>query len=139
MIDRRAFLKSSGVSLLFYGAGSIAGPPFLARAAMATADSTAGRRKVLVAVFQRGAMDGLAAVPPLRDDAMLRKLRPRLAMSGARSADAADRVIDLGVGFGLHPALRSFEPLWKEGRLAVVHQVGSPDPTRSHFDAQDYM
>ena len=139
MIDRRAFLKSSGVSLLFYGSGSIAGPPFLARTAMATADSTAARRKVLVAVFQRGAMDGLAAVPPLGDEAMLRKLRPRLAMSGARAADAPDRVLDLGVGFGLHPALQPFEPLWKEGRLAVVHQVGSPDPTRSHFDAQDYM
>src|SRR5688572_9759329 len=138
MIDRRAFLKSSGVSLLFYGAGSIAGPPFLARAAMATTDSAAARRKVLVAVFQRGAMDGLAAVPPLGDE-MLRQLRPRLAMSGARAAADADRVLDLGCGFGLHPSLRPFEPLWKEGRLAVVHQVGSPDPTRSHFDAQDYM
>ena len=48
-------------------------------------------------------------------------------------------MLDLGCGFGLHPSLRPFEPLWKEGRLAVVHQVGSPDPTRSHFDAQDYM
>ena len=71
MIDRRAFLKSSGVSLLFFGAGSIAGPPFLARAAMAIPDQAA-RRKVLVAIFQRGAMDGLAAVPPLAEQSLLR-------------------------------------------------------------------
>ncbi len=138
MIDRRAFLKSSGVSLLFFGAGSIAGPPFLARAAMAIPDQAARRRKVLVAIFQRGAMDGLAAVPPLTEQSLLAKLRPRLAMTGARTAAERDRTIDLGCGFGLHPALQPFEPLWKEGRLAVVHQVGSPDPTRSHFDAQDY-
>jgi uncharacterized protein (DUF1501 family) len=138
MIDRRAFLKSSGVSLLFYGAGSLGGPPFLARAAMATTD-VARRKKVLVAVFQRGAMDGLAAVPPLTEETLLEKLRPRLLTSGARSAAAAERAIDLGCGFGLHPSLQPFEPLWKERRLAIVHQVGSPDPTRSHFDAQDYM
>jgi uncharacterized protein (DUF1501 family) len=139
MIDRRAFLKSSGVSLLFFGAGSIAGPPFLARAAMAIPDQAARRRQVLVAIFQRGAMDGLAAVPPLTEQSLLAKLRPRLAMTGARTAAERDRTIDLGCGFGFHPALQPFEPLWKEGRLAVVHQVGSPDPTRSHFDAQDYL
>jgi uncharacterized protein (DUF1501 family) len=138
MIDRRAFLKSSGVSLLFFGAGSIAGPPFLARAAAAIPDRSA-RRKVLVAIFQRGAMDGLAAVPPLTDEALLRKLRPRLAMPAARAGAEPERVLDLGCGFGLHPALQPFEPLWRERRLAVVHQVGSPDPTRSHFDAQDYL
>src|SRR5687768_11196145 len=137
MIDRRAFLKSGGVSLLFLGAGSLGGPPFLARAAMAVPEA-ARRRKVLVAIFQRGAMDGLAAVPPLTEEALLRTLRPRLAMPGAAAAGES-RVLDLGCGFGLHPALAPLEPLWQEKRLAVVHQVGSPDPTRSHFDAQDYM
>jgi uncharacterized protein (DUF1501 family) len=111
----------------------------LARTALAAAEpGAARRRKVLVAIFQRGAMDGLAAVPPLTEEALLRQLRPRLAMAGARAA-GEDRSIDLGCGFGLHPALGPLEPLWKEGRLAVVHQVGSPDPSRSHFDAQDYM
>jgi uncharacterized protein (DUF1501 family) len=138
MIDRRAFLKSGGVSLLFLGAGSLGGPPFLARAAMAVPDAATRRRKVLVAIFQRGAMDGLAAVPPLGEEALLRRLRPRLAMTGAASA-GENSVLDLGCGFGLHPSLSPLEPLWKERRLAVVHQVGSPDPTRSHFDAQDYM
>ena len=84
-----------------------------------------------MAIFQRGAMDGLAALPPL-DEAALHRLRPRLATPAAT-------LVDLGCGFGLHPALAPLAPLWKEGRLAAVHAVGSPDPTRSHFDAQDYM
>ena len=134
MIDRRAFLKSGGISLLTLGAG----PAFLQRAALAAREPAAhSRRKVLVTIFQRGAMDGLMAVPPLGDP-HLRKLRPQLAMSGSRSA--GDRSVhDLGVGFGLHPALEDLLPSWRDGNLAIVHAVGSPDPTRSHFDAQDYM
>ncbi len=134
MIDRRAFLKAGGIALFSAGAG----PAFLARtAASATGPGALQRRKVLVTIFQRGAMDALAAVPTL-DDSRLRKLRPRLHMSAARSAgDGA--IHDLGVGFGLHPALGDLLPMWREKRLAVVHAVGSPDSTRSHFDAQDYM
>lgn len=135
MFDRRAFLKAGGLTLLTLGAG----PSFLQRTALASpASSSAGRRKVLVTIFQRGAMDALAAVPPLDELAMLRRLRPRLGMSASQAA-GDDRLLDLGVGFGLHPALGSLLPLWQDGRLAVVHGVGSPDPTRSHFDAQDYM
>ncbi len=134
MIDRRAFLKAGGIALFSAGAG----PAFLARAAAAaTGPGAFERRKVLVTIFQRGAMDALAAVPPI-DDSRLRKLRPRLFMSAARGAGEG-AVHDLGVGFGLHPALGDLLPLWREGRLAVVHAVGSPDATRSHFDAQDYM
>src|SRR5262249_24110133 len=48
-------------------------------------------------------------------------------------------VLDLDGFFGLHPALASMMPLWSDGTLAFVHACGSPDPTRSHFDAQDYM
>jgi len=77
------------------------------------------------------------AVPPV-DDARLRSLRPRLAMSAARAA-GDEALTDLGVGFGLHPAFAPLLPFWQERRLAIVHAVGSPDPTRSHFDAQDYM
>ncbi len=133
--SRRAFLKGSGLGLLSLGlAGS--SPLFLERALAATPTPT-GCRKVLVTIFQRGAMDGLAAVAPT-SDASLRKLRPRLAMSAVRSA-GEERMIDLDVGFALHPALEPFEALFSEGRLAIVHGVGSPDPTRSHFDAQDYM
>lgn len=122
MLTRRLFLKSGGVALFALGAG----PQFLTRTALAAQ----GRRKVLVTIFQRGAMDGLMAVTPLSED--LRSLRPRLAM-GAKD------LLGLGVDFGLHPAFEPLLPLWKEKRLGIVHAVGSPDSTRSHFDAQDYM
>jgi uncharacterized protein (DUF1501 family) len=131
MWTRRLFLKSGAVALFTVGAG----PRFLARAAEA-ANTATGRRKVLVTIFQRGAMDGLMAVSPV--DGNLAALRPRLAMSAARAA-GEEALLDLGVGFGLHPAFAPLLPLWKEKRLGIVHAVGSPDPTRSHFDAQDYM
>ena len=130
---RRGFLKTGGLALFAAGVGG--SPAFLARAA--AAPQPLGKRKVLVTIFQRGAMDGLAAVPPL-DEKGLRRYRPRLAMSAARSA-GDDRLIDLNGEFGLHPALAPLERLWREGRLGIVHTVGSPDSTRSHFDAQDYM
>lgn len=133
MMDRRAFLKSGGIALLTIGAG----PAFLARTARATPTGSA-RRKVLVTIFQRGAMDGLMAVPPLgggaHRDGALAKLRPRLAMGVG-----VEGVHDLGTGFGLHRAFDPLVPLWDDGRLAIVHAVGSPAATRSHFDAQDYM
>lgn len=133
-LHRRAFLKGGAVSLLTLGfAGG--GPLFLHRAA----HGSTARRKVLVTVFQRGAMDGLAAVPPL-GDRHLAKLRPRLALDATRSGRTTDQGNgDLGNGFGLHPALEPFETLYRDGDLAIVHGVGSPDPTRSHFDAQDFM
>jgi uncharacterized protein (DUF1501 family) len=125
MLTRRLFLKAGGAALFTLGAG----PQFLTRTALA-ASGGVGRRKVLVTIFQRGAMDGLMAVAPLSAD--LRALRPRLAMP-------SKEVLDLGVDFGLHPAFEPLLPLWQEKRLGIVHAVGSPDSTRSHFDAQDYM
>ena len=138
MLTRRFFLKTGGVALFAVGVGG--GPGFLTRAALAatgTGSTPSRRRKVLVTIFQRGAMDGLAAVPPIAT-AELKSLRPRLAVSGARSEGEA-ALLDLGTGFGLHPAFEPLLPLWKDKRLAIVHAVGSPDPTRSHFDAQDFM
>ena len=137
--SRRVFLKGGGMALFAMTAGSFgAGPLFLHRTALAAQEpGTFRRRKVLVTIFQRGAMDGLAAVPPL-GDRQLAGLRPSLGMSGARNA-GDDKVLDLGVDFGLHPAFSPLERFWREGRLGIVHAVGSPDPTRSHFDAQDYM
>ncbi|HEY4564924.1 MAG TPA: DUF1501 domain-containing protein [Thermoanaerobaculia bacterium] len=137
MLTRRFFLKTGGIALFTLGVGG--GPGFITRAALAaqgTPATSSRRRKVLVAIFQRGAMDGLAAVPPVDDS--LKGLRPRLAMSGARAA-GDEALLDLGTGFGLHPALAPLLPLWKDKRLGIVHAVGSPDPTRSHFDAQDFL
>jgi uncharacterized protein (DUF1501 family) len=134
MIDRRAFLKAGGIALFSLGPG----PSFLGRAALAApGPGSLRRRKVLVTIFQRGAMDAVMAVPPL-GGSQLGRLRPRLAMSAARAA-GDEALIDLDVGFGLHPAFGELKTLWQDRRLAIVHAVGSPDPTRSHFDAQDYM
>lgn len=126
MWTRRAVLKSSGLALFAVSLGGL--PTFLNRTAHAAVSQT--RRKVLVTIFQRGAMDGLMAVTPVEDEA-LRRLRPNLFFR--------DGLIDLDGRFALHPSLSPFAPLYREGRLAVVHGVGSPDTTRSHFDAQDYM
>ncbi len=133
MSTRRAFLKAGGLGLVAMGLGG--SPLFLHRTARAAAAPARYRgRKVLVTLFQRGAMDGLMAVTPFTD-LHLRTHRPRLAMN----AVGDDALIDLDGRFGLHPALAPFKPYFDEGRLAVVHGVGSPDATRSHFDAQDYM
>ncbi len=131
MLTRRILLKSGGLGLLSLGAG----PRFLDRLLLAADDSP--RPRLLVSIFLRGAMDALMAVPPLADEETVKRLRPRLAMSAARSEDAP--VVDLGAGFGLHPAFSPLLPFWQDGRLAIVHAVGSPNPTRSHFDAQDFM
>ncbi|MBY0504144.1 MAG: DUF1501 domain-containing protein [Bryobacteraceae bacterium] len=120
-MERRAFFKSSGLAL--FGAGAV--PGWLARAAQ----GPKARRRVLVTIFQRGAMDGLSAVVPYGDPAY-RVLRPTLAL---------DRTLDLDGFLGLHPALAPLKPLWDAKQLAIVEAAGSPDPTRSHFDAQDYM
>ena len=134
--SRRLFLKTASLSMI--ALGSVGTPPFLGRLAeTARASGLVRRRKTLVTIFQRGAMDGVMAVPPLGDSGLM-QLRPRLAMS-ERERDAARRLLDLGDGFGLHPAFETLHPYYKEGSLAIVHGVGSPNTTRSHFDAQDYM
>jgi uncharacterized protein (DUF1501 family) len=133
---RRYFIKSSGIALASFGMLT-ATPTFLRRALAETVDKvTGGRRKTLIAIFQRGAVDGLNVVVPYAEHSYY-DLRPNIAIpkpdSGAESA------INLDGFFGLHPSLASFKPLWESKRLAIVHASGSPDNTRSHFDAQDYM
>jgi uncharacterized protein (DUF1501 family) len=132
---RRGFLKSGALALFAAGLGGV--PHFLAQAANSDKIILPYKKnKILVCIFQRGAMDGLMAVTPFTDE-HLRQARPNLFMSAAKSA--ANPLIDLDGRFGLHPSLRALEPLFREKRLAIVHGVGSPNPTRSHFDAQDYM
>lgn len=137
-INRRYFLKSSGIALASIGAIHCA-PPFLQRVALAERlNNIAGnRRKTLITIFQRGAVDGLNMVVPHGDRAYY-SLRPTLAISQPKRGDA-DAAIDLDGFFGLHPSLTALKPLWGARRLAIVDAVGSPDNTRSHFDAQDYM
>lgn len=134
MNSRRAFLR--GAALTMFGAGSA--PLWLGRAAQGM-DASPNRRKVLVAIFQRGAADGLNIVVP-HGERDYYKLRPTLAIPApSRGASPGEAALDLDGFFGLHPSLASLKPLWDARELAIVNAVGSPDPTRSHFDAQDYM
>ncbi len=136
MSSRRGFLKSGALALFATGIGGV--PSFIARAADSHKIlSPYKKKKILVCIFQRGAMDGLMAVTPFTDT-YLKAARPTLFMSAAKES-SSNPLIDLDGRFGLHPAMKSFEPLFREKRLAIVHAVGSPNNTRSHFDAQDYM
>lgn len=131
MLTRRVFLKNSAVAMFGIGAA----PAWLSRALYAK-DAVSPRKKILVAIFQRGAMDGLNVVVPHAESAYY-SLRPNLAIP--RPDGTPDSAIDLDGFFGLHPALQSLKPIFDAGHLAAIHAAGSPDPTRSHFDAQDYM
>lgn len=124
MKSRRLFLKNSAIALFAAGAA----PLWLSKAAMA---ATQQRKKILVVIFQRGAVDGLNVVVPHAEAAYYQN-RPTLAIPRAE-------MIDLDGRFGFNPALRSLKPLWDSNKLAIIEAVGSPDPTRSHFDAQDNM
>src|SRR5579863_8672330 len=131
MTSRRLFLKSSALGM--FGIGTA--PAWLSRALYA-ADAPSPRKKILVAIFQRGAVDGLNMVIPFGEKSYY-KLRPNLAIP--RPDRTENSAVDLDGFFGLHPALAPLKPIYDSGHMAVVHAVGSPDPTRSHFDAQDYM
>src|SRR5271166_1233625 len=135
---RRAILISAGALLPFghdaWAARSIEGSP-----------RSAGGRKRLVVVFLRGAIDGLNVVAP-HGDPLYFEARPTIAIPRPRggsavvSAGSGDQsMLDLDGHFGMHPALGSLLPLWRDRKLAFIHACGSPDPTRSHFEAQDYI
>ena len=125
-ITRRVFIRNSGLAVV----ATAAVPSFLARAAYGAPDPGI-RSKRLVIIFQRGAADGLNIVVPHSEPSYY-AMRPSINIP--RSS-----VLDLDGFFGLHPSLSPLMPLWKQRHLAIVHAAGSPDPTRSHFDAQDFM
>jgi uncharacterized protein (DUF1501 family) len=127
MRTRRGFLKNGALALV----GTATIPSFLTRAVMAQATAASASRKKLVVIFQRGAADGLNIVIPHAEPSYF-KMRPTIAVP-------QQQILDLDGFFGLHPAMASLKPLWDAKHLAIVHAAGSPDMTRSHFDAQDYM
>ena len=134
--SRRMLLKGGAV----VAAGSFL-PAFARRALAEDSPSGPGRRKTLVFLFLRGALDGLFAVAP-HGEPRLATLRPALALPppGGGTRTTPPSLLEIGVpGFGLHPALEPLLPFWREGSLALVHAVGSPDSSRSHFDAQDFL
>lgn len=138
--SRRYFLTRSGIGLI----GLSTMPAFLQRAIAA---APASGKKPLVVLFQRGAADGLNIVVPFGEPNYYR-MRPTIAIpeprrnSGLALANPevnSNCAIDLDGFFGLHPSLAPLAAMFRRNELAIVHAAGSPDPTRSHFDAQDFM
>src|SRR3989304_3925957 len=127
MMTRRVFLRNGSAALVSLGFT----PAFIARAAQAAR----ARKKILVAIFQRGAVDGLNMIVPFGEKAYYVS-RPSIAIPRPGAEGGA---IDLGGFFGAHPRMAPLVPSFKDGSLAIVHASGSHDDTRSHFDAQDYM
>jgi uncharacterized protein (DUF1501 family) len=130
MTSRRVFVKNGAFAVVSLGFA----PAFLARAAFA--GGAEARSKRLIAIFQRGAVDGLSAIVPFGDQDYYRA-RPTIAIGHPRPG--ADGALDLDGFFGLHPRLGALKRFWDAQQLAVIHACGSPDNTRSHFDAQDYL
>ena len=127
MLTRRSFLRASAITIGAMGAA----PPWLLRAAAQAQAS----RKILVAIFQRGAADGLNIVVPFFEPRYY-QVRPGLAVPTPGKPNGG---LDLDGRFAFHPVLQPLKTFWDSGQLAVVHAAGSPDSSRSHFDAQDYM
>jgi uncharacterized protein (DUF1501 family) len=124
-ITRRVFMKGGAMAVV----GTSAVPAFITRTVLA--QNTLPGNKKLVVLFQRGAADGLNIVVPYAESSYY-QMRPTIAIQ-------KNQVLDLNGFFGLHPAMQPLKPLWDQGHLAIVHATGSPDTTRSHFDAQDFM
>ena len=128
MITRRAFFKRSGLFALSFGVV----PELLSRKLFAAIPAQGN--EILIVIFQRGAMDGLSMVPPIGDPEYFAG-RPNIAL---KTMDERPP-LTLDGYFALHPSLEPIKKYWDEGSLAFIHQVGSPNNTRSHFDAQDFM
>jgi uncharacterized protein (DUF1501 family) len=126
-VTRRGFMKGGALALV----GTSVIPAFLTRSVYAEMTTAAANKKKLVVIFQRGACDGLNVVVPYAEKNYY-SMRPTIAVQ-------QKDVLDLNGFFGLHPAMAAMKPLYDQGHLAIVHAAGSPDATRSHFDAQDYM
>ena len=94
-----------------------------------------GNQKKLIVVFLRGGIDGLNVVVPYGDPNYY-TLRPTIAVQPPGQPFGA---LDLDGHFGLNPGMQALMPFWQNKTLSFVHAAGSPDPSRSHFDAQDYM
>ena len=124
-MKRREFLKVSGLAAV----------PLISPRLVFAQSSGLTNNDVLVCVYQRGAADGLNLVVPHGDPYYYSK-RPNIGIAKPGQTNGA---IDLDGFFGLNPNMNALKPIYDAGDLAVVHAVGSPDPSRSHFEAQDFM
>ena len=131
-IQRRTFLQLAGAG------AALAWMPGVTRLYAQKGRSSGGATPTLVCIYLRGGLDALNAVVPYKDERYL-EMRPTIAVPPEDDADMGPGVLKIDDTFGLHPSMRSLLPYWEKGRLAAVVNCGSPHPTRSHFDAQDFM
>lgn len=132
-LSRRDFLKSMGV----LGVSSALFPSWMPKLVFSPHGQPSTNHDVLVAIFQRGGMDGLNAVVPYGEGSGYYDRRPTIAIPEPGSGYGS--AIDLDGFFGLHPALAPIKDIFDAGALNIIHAAGSPDPSRSHFDAMEYM
>jgi uncharacterized protein (DUF1501 family) len=130
-LSRRNFLKSGGMAAVV-GVSQSMFPAWMPKLVFSPKMQVNSDRDVLVAIFQRGGMDGLSAVVPYGEGANYYDRRPTIAIPESD-------VVDLNGFFGLHPSLRPLKDIYDAGALTVIHGAGSPHETRSHFDAMEYM
>jgi uncharacterized protein (DUF1501 family) len=137
-LTRRAFLKRGGLALVSVGTMPLWGPHFLQNLVFASEPSATGGKKILICIFQRGAVDGLSMVVPYGDPHYY-QARSDIAIAEPTQKAGAEGVIDLDGLFGFHPNMAALMPMYKSGNLALIQACGSPSSNRSHFDAQDFM
>ena len=137
-LSRRTFLKRGALALVSVGSIPMWGPRFLHQLVFAAEPTRAGGRKILICLFQRGAVDGLSMVVPYGDKNYY-AARSEIAIPPPTHQTGAEGVLDLDGFFGFHPNMAALLPLYKSGHLALIQACGSPSSTRSHFDAQDFM
>lgn len=137
-ISRRVFVKRGAIALASIGTSPWWMPSFLNSTVFAADPAKGGGRKILVCIFQRGAVDGLSMVVPFGDKDYYRH-RNEIALKQPVAKAGDEACIDLDGFFGLHPALAPLLPIYKEKHFAIIHACGSPSQNRSHFDMQDFM
>jgi uncharacterized protein (DUF1501 family) len=135
-VNRRVFLKQGAMAFVCLGAGPFWGPRFLRQTAAAAELGSSTDNKILICIFQRGAVDGLSMVVPYGDPFYYQN---RTDISLAAPTQAGGGVLDLDGYFGFHPAMAPLLPIFKQGQLAAIQACGSPNSSRSHFDSQDLM
>jgi len=137
-VNRRVFLKQGALAFVCLGAGPFWGPGFLRQTAFAAELGSSTSNKILVCIFQRGAVDGLSMVVPYGDSYYYQN-RQEISVAAPSQSAGATGAIDLDGYFGLHPALSALLPLYQQGHLAAIQACGSPNSSRSHFESQDLM
>lgn len=132
-MKRRRFLQTSAAGALAFSSGMSASNVYAQRrsARKKQAVAAAVENPVLVVIYLRGGQDQLNTIVPYSDKKYY-EIRPTVAVP-------REKVLTLNNDWGFHPAIAPLKRHYDQGKVAVVINSGSPHPTRSHFDAQDFM